>query len=64
MVAMEAMVAPVALVIPEATEEMEMMTNPPRPGQTTRMSTTSSNDNDGCLSSIYGCSGKLSKRTG
>ena len=51
------------LVVLVEMEVMEMITNPPKLGRTTRMSMTSSNDNDGCLSSIYGCSGKLSKRT-
>ena len=50
------------LVVLVETEVMEMMTNPPKLGQTTRMSMTSSKDKDGCLSSIYECSGKRRKR--
>ena len=50
------------LVVLVEMEVMEMITNPPKLGQTTRMSMTSLNDNVGCLSSICECSGKLSKR--
>ena len=50
------------LVVLVEMEVMEMMTNPPKLGQTTRMSMTSLKDNDGCLSSICECSGRLSKR--
>ena len=50
------------LVVLVEMEVMEMITNPPKLGQTTRMSMTSLNDNVGCLSSICECSGRLSKR--
>ena len=50
------------LVVLVEMEVMEMITNPPKLGQPTQMLMTSLKDNDGCLSSIYECSGKPSKR--
>ena len=50
------------LVILVEMEVMAMITNPPKLGQTTRMSMTSLNVNVGCSSSIFECSGRLSKR--
>ncbi len=50
------------LVILVDMEVMAMITNPPKPGPTTRMSITSSKDKDGCLRSIYVYSVKLNKR--